>query len=78
MTARALRSLNSTDTSQPLGSNVDEERSTERDWWRGVTALCESSLFEFHRVTWQIAERLHLARTDAVCSRNQVSLPSAM
>lgn len=30
------------------------------------------------RVTWQIAERLHLARTDAVCSRNQVSLPSAM
>ena len=68
----------STDTSRPLGSNVDEERSTERDWWRGVTALCESSLFEFHRGTWQIAERLHLARTDAVCSRNQVSLPSAM
>ena len=30
------------------------------------------------RVTWQIAERLHFARMDAVHSRNQVSLPSAM
>ena len=37
---------NSTGDSGPLGSGVDEERSTERDWWRRASALCESSLFE--------------------------------
>ena len=35
-----------TGDSGPLGSGVDEERSTERDWWRRASALCESSLFE--------------------------------
>ena len=70
-----LNGMNSTSDSGPLGSGVDEERSTERDWWRGVTALCESSLFEFHRVTWQIAERLHTVRMDAVHSLMQATCP---
>ena len=43
---RYSRKLSSTGDSGPLGSGVDEERSTERDWWRRASALCESSPFE--------------------------------
>ena len=70
-----LNGMNSTSDSGPLGSGVDEERSTERDWWRRASALCESSLFEWSGGTQRDAERHSVARTDTVCPRKQVTCP---
>ena len=56
----------STGDSGPLGSGVDEERSTERDWWRRASALCESSLFECGRGTSWDAGRHSFTRMDTV------------
>lgn len=67
--------MNSTGDSGPLGSGVDEERSTERDWWRRASALCESSLFECWGVTPQDAERHCSTQTDAVRLRNKSVCP---
>ena len=61
--------MNSTGDSGPLGSGVDEERSTERDWWRRASALCESSLFECWGGTPRMAKRHTLARPDTVRPR---------
>lgn len=61
----------STGDSGPLGSGVDEERSTERDWWRRASALCESSLFEWQGGTPRMAKRHTLTRPDFVCPRMQ-------
>lgn len=58
--------MNSTGDSGPLGSGVDEERSTERDWWRRASALCESSLFECWGGTLWDAGRQHATRPDSV------------
>ena len=67
--------MNSTGDSGPLGSGVDEERSTERDWWRRASALCESSLFECWRVTSWDAGRHNVARPDSVRPRNKGVCP---
>ena len=67
--------MNSTGDSGPLGSGVDEERSTERDWWRRASALCESSLFECWGGTPQDAKRHSSTQTDCVCLRNKGVCP---
>ena len=67
--------MNSTGDSGPLGSGVDEERSTERDWWRRASALCESSLFEWSGETPCRTERQYLDRADAVRPRRPVTCP---
>ena len=68
-------SENSTGDSGPLGSGVDEERSTERDWWRRASALCESSPFEWLGATPRRAERQHVTRLDAVQLRMRIACP---
>lgn len=55
--ADRTRSQRSTGSSGPLGSGVDEERRTERDWWRRASALCESSLFECEGATPRAVQR---------------------
>ena len=72
---RYSRKLSSTGDSGPLGSGVDEERSTERDWWRRASALCESSPFEWLGATPRRAERRTFTQLDCVQLRMREICP---
>ena len=48
-TTNTLRKQNCTSNSGSLGLDIDEERRTERNWWRRASALCELSILEYLR-----------------------------
>ena len=56
-----ITNKNLTSNSGSLGLDIDEERRTERNWWRRASALCELSILEYLRQQCRVRYRVGLA-----------------